>query len=162
MSFGARRFESFGQAGRDLYHLLRDPRPLLGVVTGRGPVSPELREKLMLSVTSVNRCRYCSFVHTKIALREGMSREEVQRLLAGVVDDVADDERQALLYAQHWADTGGHPDVSARREVVAAYGEERTAAIEASLRMIMFGNYFGNTVDAVLDKLTLGLAGKPS
>jgi len=154
-----RKFESLGQATADALELVRDPRALVDMVSGRGAVTAELREKIMLSVTSVNRCRYCSFVHTKLALREGVSSDEVKRLLDGAVDHVSEEERHALLYAQHWADTCGHPDLSARRAVVAEYGEERTRAIETAIRAIMFGNYFGNTVDSVLNKVTLGLTG---
>jgi AhpD family alkylhydroperoxidase len=159
MSFRKRKFESLGQFGSDLHEIVRAPRSLFDVVTGTGAVSPELREKIMLAVTSVNRCRYCSFVHTKIALREGVSSDEVKRLLDGAAAEVADDERQALLYAQHWADTSGHPDLSARREMIAAYGEERTVAIETAIKAIMFGNYFGNSLDSVLHRITFGFAG---
>ena len=159
MTFRTRKFESLGQATSDVYHFFRDPRAVLEMVTGRAAVSPQLREKLMLAVTSVNRCRYCSFIHTRLALREGLSDQDVEKLLGGVIDHVDEDERHALLYAQHWADTGGHPDLSARRAVVEAYGEDRTRAIETAIRAIMLGNYFGNTFDAALSKASFGLAG---
>jgi AhpD family alkylhydroperoxidase len=156
MTFSKRTFDGLGHAVRHAAALALRPASLLELVSGRGGVSPALREKLMLSVTAVNKCRYCSFVHTQLALREGFTNEEIDRFLAGDVGDVDDDERVALLYAQHWAEQGGEPTPECRAEVVARYGEGRTRAIETALRAIMFGNYFGNTVDWGLHRLSRG------
>ncbi|MFC0273464.1 carboxymuconolactone decarboxylase family protein [Metabacillus herbersteinensis] len=32
----------------------------------------------MLAVTEVNGCEFCSYSHTKIALEQGMSQEEIK------------------------------------------------------------------------------------
>lgn len=40
-------------------------------------------EKIMLAVTQVNGCRYCSYGHTKAALKEGIPEDEIARIAAG-------------------------------------------------------------------------------
>jgi hypothetical protein len=65
-------------------------------------------------------------------------------------------EATALLYAQHWAETRGQPAPEARQRLIAAYGAEAAAHIEGVLRPIMLGNYWGNTFDALLYRLSGG------
>jgi AhpD family alkylhydroperoxidase len=36
-----------------------------------GLVTPTLRDKIMLAVTEVNGCRYCSYMHAKNAIKTG-------------------------------------------------------------------------------------------
>ena len=64
-------------------------------------------KRLMLAVTAVNGCRYCSYYHAQEALKAGLPDEELQMLLEGVVDDAPPEELPALLYAQHWAEAEG-------------------------------------------------------
>jgi AhpD family alkylhydroperoxidase len=45
-------------------------------------IAPAFRERLMLAVTAVNCCRYCSFVHTRMALAAGMEIENLFRYTA--------------------------------------------------------------------------------
>lgn len=123
-------------------------------------LTPAFRERLMLAVTAVNGCRYCSYYHSRLALEGGLSQDEIAALLAGVCDSCPAEELPAILYAQHWADTGGQPDPEARAKVLATYGPETAAAIEIALRMIRAGNYTGNAVDALLYRLSGGRWGQ--
>ncbi|WP_378936781.1 carboxymuconolactone decarboxylase family protein [Metabacillus herbersteinensis] len=41
-------------------------------------MTPHLIERIMLAVTEVNGCEFCSYSHTKIALEQGMSQEEIK------------------------------------------------------------------------------------
>jgi len=156
MTFRKRTFKSVGRAASDLAALVQGRREMAEMMVGTEDLSPALREKIMLAVTSVNKCRYCSAVHSKLALREGLTAEEVDAILRGDFDDVSPEEREVLLYAQHWAETSGHPDAAVRQRVVETYGAKRTALFEAAIRAIMFGNYFGNGFDSILDKVTAG------
>jgi hypothetical protein len=78
-----------------------------------------------------------------------------------VVDDAPAEELQALLYAQHWAETDGRPDPAARETLVQNYGPDRAGAIETVLRMIRMGNLLGNTGDYFLYRLSGGTFGAP-
>lgn len=154
-----RTFRNVGHAIGDLSQLLRRPREMVRMAKGGSELSPALREKIMLAVTSVNRCRYCSFVHSRLARREGLTIEEVDALLDGKLESEEGEERknpeerEILLYARHWAETEGHPDDEVRGRMVETFGKRRTESFETAIRAIMFGNYFGNGFDTLLDKL---------
>jgi AhpD family alkylhydroperoxidase len=115
-------------------------------------------ERIMLAVTEVNGCRYCSYGHTRAALHAGVTEEELQSLKIGDFDSLPDEQRVALLFAQHYAEQGGHPDPEARERLVATYGEETASDILAYIRMITLGNLLGNTFDAILSRF----AGRPA
>ena len=114
------------------------------------------RDRLMLAVTAVNGCRYCSYYHAQEALKAGLPDEELQKLLEGVVDNAPAGELPALLYAQHWAETDGKPDKAARQKLLETYGPQRAEAIETVLHMIRMGNLLGNTADYWLSNLSFG------
>jgi len=110
-------------------------------------------EKIMLAVTAVNGCRYCSYGHAKAALKSGISPEEVNLLLSGEVGHVSPDEAPALFFAQHYAESGDHPDPEMVQRLEETYGQEEAQGILAHIRMITFGNLSGNTFDALLSRL---------
>lgn len=122
-------------------------------------VDAVFRERLMLAVTQVNECRYCTSFHTKLALKTGLSPDEVQQLLEGVADQCPPDEITAILYARHWAEEAGHPDPESRDKLIETYGAAKAAAIEMILRMINAGNLSGNTWDYILYRI-FGTQGK--
>ncbi len=123
-------------------------------------ISPAFRERLMMVVTEVNGCRYCSYYHAREALKSGLSEAELQGLLSGSLSaETPPDEYLALAYAQHWAETDAKPDPEAVQKLVETYGAEKTAAIDIVLRMIRVGNLLGNTADYLLFRLSFGRIG---
>lgn len=106
-------------------------------------LSEEFIERIMLSVTEVNGCSICSYAHTKMALEAGMSNEEIQKMLAGVIDDVPEEEISGVLFAQHYADKRGNPSKESWDRIVDLYGNEKAKGILGTTRMIMFGNAAG-------------------
>jgi len=122
-------------------------------------ISQSFRERLMIAVTMVNGCRYCSYYHSREALKAGISPEEMATLTNFEFGNCPDDEQPALLYAQHWAESNTHTDKEAYQRVLEFYGEEKLNAIEMVLRMIRMGNLMGNTLDYLLFKLSFGLLG---
>jgi len=122
-------------------------------------IDTAFRERLMLAVTAVNGCSYCSYAHARRALAEGIDGSEVEALLDGVVEHSPTEEAAALLYAQHWAETAGKIDPVARERIIETYGEGSVNAIELALRTIQIGNLLGNTMDYVLYRLSFGRLG---
>jgi AhpD family alkylhydroperoxidase len=118
-----------------------------------GRVSKAFAERIMLAVTQVNGCRYCHYGHTRAALRAGVSEAEIRSLTLGALDQLPAEELVALVYAQHFAESGGRPDLEARQRLQETYGPETARDIMAYIRMIMMGNLLGNTFDALLSRL---------
>ena len=116
-------------------------------------VGKAFSERIMLAVTAVNGCRYCSYAHTRLALQNGLSADEVQRLLGGEIGQVTPEEVPALFFAQHYAESGGRPAADALQELKDVYGSNMADEILTHIRMITMGNLSGNTIDALLSRL---------
>ncbi len=141
------------------HSLLQDFRDILAhfhefrsAVRGKR-VSKAFAEKIMLAVTAVNGCRYCSYGHAKTALASGVSQEEVDLLLSGEVGHASPEEAPALFFAQHYAESNGYPDPEMMQKLVETYGQDKARDILAHIRMITLGNLSGNTFDALLSRL---------
>lgn len=120
-------------------------------------VDPKLTERLMLATTEVNGCEVCSYAHTRMALKEGFSQEEISAFLSGSRAFVKEEEATAILYAQHMADTMGNPDPETYERLVEVYGPEKAEIMKASITIMMMGNILGIPVSA----FTRRLKGKP-
>ena len=116
-------------------------------------VSPQFLERLMLAATEVNGCEVCSYAHTKMALKEGFSQDEVNAFLSGSNAYVREEEATALLYAQHVADTMGNPDPETDKRLADVYGSEKAATIKAGIALIMMGNTAGIPLSAFVRRL---------
>ncbi len=157
--FRKRTYQSFGEFLADIRFLLGNLRRLRSIMKGRG-LEPRFRERMMLAVTRVNECRFCAHAHTKFALREGLTRDEIAALLGGDLGGCPEGEIEAVLYARHWAEANARPDAAARAKLAALYGAGQADNIELALRVIRAGNLTGNTVDAFLHRISGGRWGK--
>ncbi len=155
MKFKKRTYRNPKEFFKDLWFAFRNGSRLK-FVTVRGLISPSFRERLMLAVTGVNGCRYCSYFHTNQALKSGIKTEEIKKLLSGDIAGCPEDEAVAVIYAQHWAESNAHPDPEAVLRLEQTYGTERTEAIQLMLRMIRLGNLSGNSLDYLLYRITFG------
>ena len=150
-----KRIYSVSRLIHDIFAVLKQPRLALGILWGTS-LRPRFRERLYLAVIAVNGCRYCTYLHTRSALHSGLSQDDVNRLLTGVIDNVPIDEAKALLYAQHWADNNGQPDSQARADLIESYGNKQSRAIEMALLLIQIGSLCGNSFDYCLFRLSHG------
>ena len=145
---------TFKSAIEDVFAHLDDLR-----AASRGNiVDKQFSERIMLAVTQVNGCRYCSYGHSKAALAAGLSQTEINEMLAGEFVSAPEDQLTALAFAEHYAESGGSPESAAEEKMVSTYGEEGKSHITAYIRMIMMGNLMGNTFDAFLSRFK----GKPA
>ena len=159
-SFGKRRYRKVRDFWGDLCFVWRQRKKIIGIIRGK-TIDPGFRERLMLAVTAVNDCRYCSFVHTRQALREGVSREEIAGLYDGNIGQLPENERTALLYAQRWVEMAGAPEEDLKEKLRSEYGEDMTDRIETTIRLINWNNLSGNTFDWFLYTLSFGWLGNP-
>jgi AhpD family alkylhydroperoxidase len=158
MKFKKRTYKNPAEFLKDLWFLSKNSGNIRKTMKS-GVISHKFRERLMLAVTAVNDCKYCSYFHTKQALKSGLSQEEVDALLAGIVANCPEDENIALIYAQYWAESNAKPDADAVNKLKEIYGEEKAQAIELILRMIRMGNLSGNTWDYFLYRISFGKLG---
>lgn len=156
--FGKRYYLNFAQLRKDLKEIGR-LRKLAKTNEDKDKINNDFKERLMLTVTGVNDCRYCSYAHSKAALKSGIKEEEVCMLLQGEYDNCPEEEIPAIFYAQHWADNNGNADQESWQKLVEIYGEKKANSIEMYLRMIRLGNLSGNTFDYFGYKLTRGKFG---
>jgi len=122
----------------------------------KGLISASFQERLMMALTAVSGCRFCSYIHAKQALKSGLAPEEISQLLSGDVANCPEEEAVAIIYTQHWAETDAHPDPEAVQKLQQTYGVEKTEAIHLILRMIRIGNLFGNSWDYLLYRISRG------
>jgi len=135
-------------------------RSLVKKAMRSGAISFSFRERLMMVVTEVNGCRYCSYYHSAQSIKAGLSNDELHILLAGQIpEDSPMEEIPALVYAQHWAETNARPDSEAVQHLVETYLDEKADMIHAILRMIRAGNLMGNTWDYFLNRISFGRLG---
>lgn len=92
-------------------------------------VSKDFSNRIMLAVTKVNGCRLCNYLHTKNALKSGMTATEIQALVAGDLDNVPADEAVALIFAQHYAETKAKPAPEAYQRLLTIWYSCRSAVI---------------------------------
>ena len=110
-------------------------------------------ERLQLAVTEVNGCAACSYAHTYMALKQGMSSEEIHSFLVGDGSFVKVEEAKALLFAQHFAAERGCPQRNAYEAVVQAYGAEKALVILAAVQTMLVGNIYGLPMSAFRSRL---------
>ncbi|MDD3808995.1 MAG: carboxymuconolactone decarboxylase family protein [Erysipelotrichaceae bacterium] len=106
-------------------------------------IDKQFIERIMLAVTQVNGCSICSYEHTKIAFKSGISQLEIDEILSGDFENIPDDQKMAVIFAQHYAYTRGNPDGNALFKLRAYYGREKAEAIRKVIDIIMFGNAYG-------------------
>jgi AhpD family alkylhydroperoxidase len=159
MKFGKRTYKNPGEFLGDINFIFKNRKIMRKVKSGT-LVSPSFRERIMLAVTAVNRCRYCSYFHTGEALKTGLSREEISRLLSGNIVACPPDEASAVMYAQHWAESNARPEPATFQKIQQLYGHEKADAINLILRMIRIGNLLGNSWDYMLYRMSFGHLGQ--
>lgn len=154
--FPRRLYTSFGDFWQDILFIMRNRQRLKYAMRG-DLISKKFRERLMLMVTKVNGCRYCSYYHAQEALKAGISDDELESLMTGTIPtDTPKDEIPALLYAQYWAEADSRPDPKIQLKLVDTYGVEKSNEIEMILRVIRAGNLSGNLWDYILYRISFG------
>lgn len=131
------------------------PRAMLKLVGNNKSklLSPEFVERFQLAVTEVNGCPACSYQHTKMALRLGMSNSEISSFLSGGNDFIKPEEAKAIVFAQHFADSRGFPKKYAYDAILKEYGEYQATIILSAAQVMIAGNIYGIPFSAFQSRL---------
>lgn len=113
-----------------------------------GWVDEKFLERLQLAVTEVNGCAVCSYAHTKIALSQGMSNEEIASFLSGDGNFIQTEEAKAIAFAQHYADSRGYPTPESYRAIQKEYGDRNASIVLAAIQIMMAANIYGIPMSA--------------
>ncbi|HMF30752.1 MAG TPA: carboxymuconolactone decarboxylase family protein [Candidatus Lokiarchaeia archaeon] len=147
-----RRSFTFRSFIRTIANLLRRPRDILHTVI-HNQISPDFSERIMLAVTAVNGCRYCTYVHTKLALEQGCTPQVIQAITNFEYARLKEDEVVALAFAQHYAESRDSPSKDALKQLWRYYGPTKARDILNSIQLITVGNLTGNALDAFKSRL---------
>ncbi len=128
--------------------------PSMIMAKKRGLVSTTFQERIMVAVSAVNGCRYCSWFHTKLALKSGSDMSQIESLMTMELGgNIPEEELVALAFSQHYAETDKNPDEEVLKNFNDHYGKRKAKDIMLFIHAIYFGNLSGNTFDAFLERL---------
>lgn len=114
----------------------------------------KLKERIMLAVTEVNGCVLCSYVHTKLALKSGMTDDEIKALLAGDLENVPKEESLAVLFAKDYAYQKENIDPVYYNKIEERYGIYKAKAILSVCEVITMTNSMGIAMGLLKETLT--------
>ena len=120
-----------------------------GALAG-GRLSSALREQIALAVAGTNQCDYCASVHTALAQKLGVPRDERTHNLQGRSSDPS--THAALTFSTRIVDTAGHvsgQDLDAVRE--AGFSDEEVLEIIGNTVLNIFTNYFNHIAGTEID-----------
>ena len=106
-------------------------------------VDNDFVKRIQLAVTEVNGCAACSYQHTIMALRQGMSNEEISSFLSGEDGFIKPEEAKGILFAQHFADSRGYPKKDAYDVLEKEYGDKKARIILSAAQIMIAGNMYG-------------------
>jgi len=133
----------FGAKGFTLLRMSRKKRLM----------NKKFKERIMLAITEVNGCTMCSFVHTKLALSSGMSREDIKKILDGDTSNIPVDESVAVMFGQDFAYSKENPSNESIKRLVNEYGLEKAELVLAASNMITMTNGMGTSLDYLYGRL---------
>ena len=116
--------------------------------------NPEhLLEKIFIVIDAVNGCIYCFWLDAKLAIKSGISEKEIHNILKlEFHTDASESELNALLFAQHFAETNRNPDPEMTKKLFDYYGEKTAKNIILAIRAVTFGNMYFNTWGAIISR----------
>jgi AhpD family alkylhydroperoxidase len=149
----SRKIFNFRSLFKDVFYLMSS-LPEFGKLKKNKDIPDTFREKIMTVVSAVNGCVYCIWFHAKVSVKSGIPSKEVKQYLGLQFGTIASDfEINALLFAQHYAETNRNPDDEMLKIFFEFYGDKTARHIILIIRMIFFGNLYGNTLDAFISRI---------
>lgn len=128
-------------------------------------LGPNLREKIILRVSSINQCNVCSVFHENLARWEGLSRQDIAEARNPDSDDEQDGDTRLLF---HYAEIRTSNLEKEFPEVVQAFEQAFDEATQREVRAIVdlftFNNRFNNSWEGWLPgakrrRQSMGLTG---
>jgi AhpD family alkylhydroperoxidase len=106
-------------------------------------MNKQLKERIMLSITEVNGCSLCSYVHTRAALSSGMTRENIKMILDGNHDKIPVEDAVAVMFSQDFAYSKENPSDESINRLIEEYGIKKAELVIAASNVITMTNGMG-------------------
>lgn len=113
-------------------------------------LSPQLREKIAITVGQENSCDYCLAAHTKLGSLAGISEADLKASRTAKSPDAK--EQVALQFADNLVKNRGRAtkdEIEGLRKV--GYNDGAITEIVASVALNIFTNYFNHVADTEVD-----------
>ncbi len=114
----------------------------------------KLKERIMLAVTEVNGCVMCSYVHTKLALKAGLTDKDIKEILEGELVGVPKEEALAVLFAKNYAFNKEIVDKEFYQKLIDHYGKRKARAVLGVTHVITMTNGMGISLDLLKQTFT--------
>lgn len=133
--------------------------PKIASLFARKQKPERLIEKILIVTDAVNGCIYCTWMDAKLAVKSGISEEEIKNMMQLQFHaDASEAELNALLFAQHYAESNRNADPSMTKKLFEYYGDKTANNIILPIRTVTFGNLYFNTWGAIISRFK----GKPA
>ncbi|WP_107657291.1 carboxymuconolactone decarboxylase family protein [Nocardia suismassiliense] len=140
-----------------LPRMLADIRAVAGRRADRQAIQgldPQLRERVMLAVSEVNGCGFCTYIHNETALAEGVDIRELAEFAGLDPDAVAEDNVIAVLWAQSRAEAGlGPAGPHLEHALATRFTDHQRRHLDTLIRQMTISNLAGNTVEALIRRV---------
>ncbi len=144
-----KRTQSVGPWLRGWLWLLAHLHHILAIAFRR--LDPALRESIMIAVSEVNACRWCSYAHQTWGREVGLDESDVAMLADGQVALPNARRAAAVAYARERAEAGFGPLPEPLRARLRSVFDARDAdRVEVVARLMHQANMSGNGLDALL------------
>jgi AhpD family alkylhydroperoxidase len=104
--------------------LLQVVMPFIGQQFGPSALLMRHKEMIILGVSALQGCQYCTQTHTVVAYREGLTVQELQAVRNGTIEMHPFVGKEASLWAYICVMGGGQVDLSARTEAMNALKQD--------------------------------------
>ncbi|MCG3253671.1 MAG: carboxymuconolactone decarboxylase family protein [Candidatus Heimdallarchaeota archaeon] len=145
-TFHKRRY-TFQSLFKDIKQLIANFQQVKETFTSNR-ISRQFAERIMLSVTSINNCIYCSYGHSGAALKSGAYEAEIISIFDNSFESCKEDEIVALNFAKHCARSNNNPTKKEKEKLVNYYGLQKARDVLVYIQIITLGNLMGNAVEA--------------
>ncbi len=148
-----RRFTSIADAAASVSRVAGASIPLVRAY--RGNLDPALRERVMVAVSEANECAGCSQFHQRLAVRAGVSDEDLEALGLGDLAGLDERSRTAIVYAVDRSLSGfaGEPPPEVLEAAAGQFTDAQLEEIEAVARVMTLANLTVGTARALRTRL---------
>jgi AhpD family alkylhydroperoxidase len=149
-------FRDTGELAVEFFKLMADMPAILGVYLSKDSISPQMREKVMLAVTTGNKCKACYSIHSGLGRALGIAEEDMGKLEKDELDpaDFPPGEWVVMKYARDYAIFGEEsPDEELVGNFRKSCTEKSAGEIRTCIKAIDFTNRFNNSFDIERESL---------